>query len=346
MMSIRLCLCPLRTQYQPLRRTDRLQRAAGNLAAFGDRLRAAGIPADRLYLSGFVDRIKHKGARHASVQALPPLLHANASAIHEQLHRLRAGEDRHTDRLALLPRPVPAFSDIREAPRADDLHPACVLRVCAEHIGSGISPDHTPVSALRKQRSRDVKVRVVRRSPGIDGCLRGEHIRPLLQHRVVRFHGHRLADPGLPEIVERRPGEISDHVRRLLDHRPVNSDLLRKILTAQHHTLRISFMISRVAALHVIVSHNVETIGERLRVVLPQRAAGEIRVLPCGCARLLCLLKHLQHRLPVKTVPERTDRVRHRPRRIERLHLSRQLRRDAVSVPEAAPLRDLIAGGP
>ena len=105
-------------------------------------------------------------------------------------------------------------------------------------------------------------------------------------------------------------------------------------------------MILLVSALHVVVSHNVETIGERLRVILPQHAAGEIHILPCGCTRLLRLSEHLQHRLPVKPVPERTDRVRHRPRRIERLHLFRQLRRDAVSVPEAAPFRDLIAGRP
>ena len=346
MMAIRLCLRPLRAQHQPLRRTDCLQRTVRNLTAAKGRLRTADIPADRLNLSGFIDRIKHEGARQTCVQALPLLLHANTSAIHEQLHCLRAGEDRHTDRLALLPRPVPACSDIREAPRTDDLHLSCILRVCAEYIRPAVSPDHTPVSALRQQHSRDIKIRVVRSSPGINRCLRGERIRPRLQYRIIRFHGHRLADPGLSEIIERRPGEISDHVRRLLDHRPVNPNLLREIFTAQHHTLRISFMISRVAALHVIVSHNVETIGERLRVVLPQRAAGEIRVLPCGCARLLCLLKHLQHRLPVKTVPERTDRVRHRPRRIERLHLFRQLRRDAVSVPEAAPLRDLIAGRP
>ena len=128
------------------------------------------------------------------------------------------------------------------------------------------SPYHASVGTLRKHIARDIKVRIIGKSPGIIRSLLGHKIPGILGSiRIIRINVSRFSDARFSYIVPCSPCKITYHIRKLFHHGPAESDLLGEVLGSEDHSLRIHLMVSFVDVLHVVVSHHVESVGEGFR---------------------------------------------------------------------------------
>ena len=148
---------------------------------------------------------------------------------------------------------------------------------------------------------------------------------------MIRIMSGTILYAGLGKLTE-------DDIRELFHHRPTESDLIRKILGAEDHSLREHFMVPLVDIFHVVVTNHIKAVCKRLGHSLPERCfhpvAGILRlVLPYG--------KRI-----VQSAPKGTDTVTHRSCAVERAYPFGNLGCLSVTVSESGAFGDFIARRP
>ena len=200
---------------------------------------------------------------------LTRLFSACAFSVDKELHLVCGGVHLDGRETAFHPRKAPAANRIGEAPCLDRSDLPVVRGVSHEDRGAAfVVPDALTPVGQRSSVAEEVDVAAA-------GCLvRISSVKALGDLAVQH-----VPDPGLPEIVPRRPVEIADQIRQLFYQSPVPVKLARLCFGTDEHTVRVFRALRFIPLRAVIVPQHVDLSGGLFDGAIRQIASGQLRQL-------------------------------------------------------------------